>query len=98
MNQSKLFFGEWCNGNTTDFGSVIVGSNPASPTKIFLMATKRGIRKKRKVRLKINQSAQLVHKNDRTRVARKDGLMIKQAPTRVPDNAPTFKIKIRKKR
>lgn len=24
--------GLWCNGNTTDFGSVIGGSNPPSPT------------------------------------------------------------------
>lgn len=24
---------EWCNGSTTDFGSVSVGSNPSSETK-----------------------------------------------------------------
>jgi hypothetical protein len=26
--------GPWCNGNTPDFGSVILGSNPGGPTKI----------------------------------------------------------------
>lgn len=25
--------GLWCNGNTTDFGSVILGSSPSRPTK-----------------------------------------------------------------
>lgn len=25
--------GPWCNGNTTDFGSVILGSSPSGPTK-----------------------------------------------------------------
>ena len=25
--------GLWCNGNTTDFGSVIMGSSPVGPTK-----------------------------------------------------------------
>ena len=28
--------GLWCNGNTTDSGPVIPGSNPGSPTKSFL--------------------------------------------------------------
>ena len=27
------FFELWCNGNTSDFGSEIIGSNPVSPTK-----------------------------------------------------------------
>ena len=27
--------GSWCNGNTRDFGSLIVGSNPADPTMIY---------------------------------------------------------------
>ena len=26
-------FGLWCNGNTTVFGAVVLGSNPGSPTK-----------------------------------------------------------------
>ncbi len=25
--------GEWCNGSTTEFGSVCMGSTPVSPTK-----------------------------------------------------------------
>ena len=25
--------GPWCNGNTPDFGSVILGSNPGGPTQ-----------------------------------------------------------------
>ena len=25
--------GLWCNGNTADFGSVILGSSPSRPTK-----------------------------------------------------------------
>ncbi len=31
-NESR-FNGLWCNGNTTDFGSVILGSSPSRPTK-----------------------------------------------------------------
>lgn len=27
--------GTWCNGNTTVFGAVILGSNPSIPTKVF---------------------------------------------------------------
>jgi len=27
------FVGLWCNGNTTDFDSVILGSNPSRPAK-----------------------------------------------------------------
>ena len=30
--QTKII-GLWCNGNTTDSGPVIPGSNPGSPTK-----------------------------------------------------------------
>lgn len=29
----KHAIGLWCNGNTTDFGSVILGSSPSRPTK-----------------------------------------------------------------
>ena len=29
----KTNIGLWCNGNTTDSGPVILGSNPGSPTK-----------------------------------------------------------------
>ena len=32
-----LFFVPWCNGNTTDFGSVIQGSNPCGTTKLWFM-------------------------------------------------------------
>ena len=28
-----IAIGSWCNGNTTGFGSVILGSNPGDPTK-----------------------------------------------------------------
>lgn len=28
----ELNTGLWCNGNTTDFGSVILGSSPSRPT------------------------------------------------------------------
>ena len=32
----KTNIGLWCNGNTTDSGPVILGSNPGSPTKATL--------------------------------------------------------------
>ncbi len=31
--QGSAVFGEWCNGSTTDSGSVSLGSNPSSPAK-----------------------------------------------------------------
>lgn len=31
-----LQIGLWCNGNTSDFDSEILGSNPSSPTPIFV--------------------------------------------------------------
>ena len=34
--------GLWCNGNTTDSGPVILGSNPGSPAKSTSRATTRG--------------------------------------------------------
>lgn len=59
-------------------------------------------RPKKKAKIKIRQNVQLVHRNDKTRVA-KDTLQTyrqKQAPIKsyVPDNAATFKVKIRRKR
>lgn len=35
--QSRLYAGEWCNGNTPVFGTVILGSSPSSPATIFVM-------------------------------------------------------------
>ena len=53
-------------------------------------------RKKRKI--VITQRATLVHLNDKTRVARKDTMQLRQAPTRLAgDNAANFKIKLRRK-
>lgn len=57
--------------------------------------------KKRKGKIKIKQSAKLIHKNDNTRVARKDTIsayQYPQAPTVIPSNAATFKVRIRKKK
>ena len=33
VNSNNDWIGVWCNGNTIDFGSVISGSNPLTPTK-----------------------------------------------------------------
>ena len=33
QNDCRHKIGIWCNGNTTDSGPVIPGSNPGSPTK-----------------------------------------------------------------
>lgn len=58
-------------------------------------------KKKRKIknRIRVKQSARLVHKNDKTRVARRDELdSLPRVQGRPPaNNAPTLKIKIRKK-
>lgn len=56
-------------------------------------------RKSRKVKgkIKITKSATLVHKSDKTRVARPNTIMLKKAPTQVPNNVPVFRVKIRKK-
>ena len=32
QNRKEQLIGLWCNGNTTDSGPVIPGSNPGSPT------------------------------------------------------------------
>ena len=31
-NNNSFDIGAWCNGNTTVFGAVIIGSNPITPT------------------------------------------------------------------
>lgn len=31
-NSNSFHIGAWCNGNTTVFGAVIIGSNPIVPT------------------------------------------------------------------
>ena len=31
-NSNSFDIGVWCNGNTTVFGAVIIGSNPITPT------------------------------------------------------------------
>lgn len=60
---------------------------------------KRNKGKKRKGKIKFKQTAMLVEKNDATRVARTDTTSYKKVKVRPPaDVAPTFKIKIRKKR
>ena len=54
---------------------------------------------KRKGRIVVKQRASLVHKNDATRVARKDSVGTRKAPTQttLPTNAVTFKVKVKKK-
>lgn len=53
-------------------------------------------RKKLTLKVKVSQQAQLVQKNDKTRVAPPDTL--RKAPARLyPENAANFRIKIRKK-
>ena len=55
-------------------------------------------RGKRKGNIKFKSSAQLVHKNDKTRVHRNSGDTIPRIEGRPPaNNAATFKVKIRKK-
>ena len=39
-NSNSFNTGVWCNGNTTGFGSVIIGSNPITPTKGFVIIIK----------------------------------------------------------
>ena len=33
IKSTSYGFGLWCNGNTADFGSAVLGSSPGSPTK-----------------------------------------------------------------
>lgn len=55
-------------------------------------------RRKIKRRVRIKQNAQLVHKNDKTRVERNDTLASGFAPTPMPrSNGVVFKVKMRKK-
>ena len=37
LHRQNKVIGLWCNGNTTDSGPVILGSNPGSPTKTTLI-------------------------------------------------------------
>lgn len=53
--------------------------------------------KKRKGRVVIKQQVTLAHKNDATRVANVDTMRYRKAPTVIPSNAVTFKVKIRKR-
>ena len=60
---------------------------------------KRNKGKKRNGKIKFKQTARLVEKNEATRVARADTTSYRKVKVRPPaDVAPTFKIKIRKKR
>ena len=55
--------------------------------------------KKRKGKVKLTQRARIVEKNEATRVERTDTTSYRKVKVRPPaDVAPTFKIKIRKKR
>ena len=38
--QERPVIGLWCNGNTTDSGPVIPGSNPGSPTNLPYLSQK----------------------------------------------------------
>ena len=60
---------------------------------------KRNKGKKRKGKIKFKQTARIVEKNEATRVERTDTTSYRKVKVRPPaDAAPTFKIKIRKKR
>ena len=60
---------------------------------------KRNKGKKRKGKIKFKQTARIVEKNEATRVERTDTTSYRKVKVRPPaDVAPTFKIKIRKKR
>ena len=39
-NSNSFDTGVWCNGNTTVFGAVIIGSNPITPTEGFIVIIK----------------------------------------------------------
>ena len=64
-----------------------------------MSASKKKRLAKRKGKIRISTSAQLIHKNDKTRVARRNTLdSIPRVEGRPPaNNASTFKVKIRKK-
>ena len=40
LHPQTKFIGLWCNGNTTDSGPVIPGSNPGSPTNLPYLSQK----------------------------------------------------------
>lgn len=52
--------------------------------------------RKRKGKIKFKQNAQLIHKRDKTDVARKD-TAYSQAPTKVPTNGAVMRVKLKKK-
>jgi len=57
-------------------------------------------KKKRKGRIKISSRAQIIHKNDKTRVASRDTIGItklKKAPFIMNDNGLNMRIKIKRK-
>jgi len=54
-------------------------------------------KRKRKGKIKFKQNAQLIHKKDKTDVARKDTMPKAPVKTVLPTNGITFKVKIRKK-
>jgi hypothetical protein len=63
------------------------------------MSKPRGKRrgKKRGGKIVISQSAKLIHKNDATRVDRTNVDTLGKAPTQVPSNVVTFKVKVKRK-
>lgn len=52
-------------------------------------------RKKRKISFK--QRVRIIEKSDATKVAKPDTTGLRRAPTRVPNNGATFKIKIKRR-
>lgn len=57
-------------------------------------------KRKRKGRVRIRQSATLIHKNDATRVAKRDTIgatQLKKAPFIMNDNGLNMRIKIKRK-
>ena len=55
-------------------------------------------KKRKKVKVRVKQSAKLIHRNDATRVEKQDTIKIKKAKAKVyPDNGPSFKVRIKKK-
>lgn len=63
------------------------------------MANKKGKKRKggsKRAKITIKEKAQIIQKNDKIKVQQPDTL--RKAPTVVPSNGATFKVKIRKKR
>ena len=59
-----------------------------------------GSKKKRKARIVISQNMYLKHRNDKTRVDRSNGSIMRIAPARMTlhNNAATFKVRVKKKK